>query len=337
MAVIFCDSFDHYALADRLLKWTADCMTTTSAGPTAGAGRNGTKGYRFSAQKQGLRKSVANNIVTGGAAWGLNRPTAPDASLPDIMILLDGMTRQISVRLSPTGALTVCRGTTVLGTASALFTFAIYHHLELQVTIDPAAGVVKLWLDSILVLSLTGQNTRNTANSYFNGFAIGDFDINNDVAGAYDYDDVILWETDPVGDCRVECLFPTGAGTTTGLTPSAGANYECVDDAAPNGDTDYVSSATPGTFDTYATGNLTTAAGIVKAVQTVLYARKDDAGAHTVKPVIRSGTTDYPATAAALAETYAMLTEVHSVDPNTAAAWTIAGVNAAEFGAEMES
>jgi len=77
--------------------------------------------------------------------------------------------------------------------------------------------------------------------------------------------------------------------------------------------------------------NLSTTGGSVFAVQTVLAARKDDAGVRQIAPVIRQSTTDYDGTTVTLSSTYDQYRQIYPQDP-TATNWTIANVNADEFG-----
>jgi hypothetical protein len=104
-----------------------------------------------------------------------------------------------------------------------------------------------------------------------------------------------------------------------------------VDEAAPN-TTDYNSSATVDQKDTLTFPDMSTPSGSVFAVQTCLWAAKSDAGARTTCHVTRSGGADYDGTAFAPATTYTYYQKLMELDPNGDIAWTIANVNAAEFG-----
>lgn len=342
MAILFFDSFDHYDAAHRLLKWTADMVSAGVANiGEAGTGRNGTSGLTISRWDCALRKSVATQIGTGGIAFGYRCSLLPPTTIP-IAALLDGTNTQLTLMLSSTGALSVQRGSTVLGAASALLNATVFHHIELAATIHDSTGTVDLWLDSILVLSLSGIDTQNTGNAYFDGFCLGAaYTLGYAESPTLRYDDAILWDDSganngPVGDCRVEAFLPSGAGATTGMDPTGAAtNWEAVSEAPPDDDTSYVSTATATTFDTYALPAPSTSAGTVLAVQSVLTARKDDAGAHTVAPVYRSGGTNYDGPDLPLTTSFAMLMDVAEEDPDAAAAWTIASLAAVEVGAKL--
>jgi len=140
-----------------------------------------------------------------------------------------------------------------------------------------------------------------------------------------------------LGDIRVQAILPSGAGNSTQMTPSAGSNYQCVDEAAPNDDTDYVSETTAGEKDTYAFGNLTPTSGTVKGTQILISARKDDAGTRTIAPVYRPVSTDYDGTTVSIGNSYDYVRQVKDVSPATSVAWTIAEINGAEFGVKLVS
>jgi hypothetical protein len=137
---------------------------------------------------------------------------------------------------------------------------------------------------------------------------------------------------DFLGDVTVSALLPNGAGNTTGWTASAGSNYQCVDEATPNDDTDYVSTSTLTAKDTYAFPSVVAGAE-VKAIQVFAAVRKATEGPGKVKHVVRSNSTDYDSAEMGIGgTTYSYTRTVHETDPATGVAWTESGVNAAEFG-----
>ena len=132
---------------------------------------------------------------------------------------------------------------------------------------------------------------------------------------------------------KVVWITATGAGTTTGLTPSAGANWQCVDEVPPN-TTDYVSGSVVDVYDTYALTDLAVAGNMSGIVQEV-YAVKMDAGAANVAHVIRSGGTDYTGSDFALSMSWARYMRIRGANPNTAAAFTKADIDALEMGPQV--
>jgi hypothetical protein len=137
---------------------------------------------------------------------------------------------------------------------------------------------------------------------------------------------------DFLGDVTVTALYPSGAGTTSGWTPSAGSNYQNVDETPANDDTDYNSTATLNAKDTYAMQDCAAGADI-RAVQILAAVRKGAEGPGQVKLVTRSSSTDYDGAAQGIGGTsYSYVREIRETDPATAAAWSESGWNAVEIG-----
>lgn len=146
---------------------------------------------------------------------------------------------------------------------------------------------------------------------------------------------------DFMGHVRFGVLQPTGNGTNSDLVGSDGNstnNYLLVDDPSlsNDGDTTYVQSPTVGDKDSYSMADLPTTALSVIGVGTLLIAKKTDAGTRGIKPVIRSGGTDYQgATEHFLSTSYAAYRQMWLQDPDGPADWDDASIAAMEVGLEV--
>ena len=142
---------------------------------------------------------------------------------------------------------------------------------------------------------------------------------------------------DFLGQCRVVTLRPsTGNGSNTDFTCSTGSDHGAlVDEAAPNDDTDYVSSGTVDHVDTWnfpAVGYT----GTVKGVQLALSAKKTDSGTRAIAAVTRPVSTNrVHATTHYLSTGYLYWLSLWEVNPEDSAAWEVADVDGAEFGAKV--
>lgn len=215
-----------------------------------------------------------------------------------------------------------------------------WKHIQVYAKIDDTVGRCTVKIDDLTVIDFTGDTRNGGATADVDQVAIGRLDggvvCNWDdwwicnAAGAAPYNGFL-------GVARVRTLSPTGAGTDTGFTPSAGANWQCVDEQ-PYSAADYVTAtgAVSGTRDTYATADLPgSGVGDILAVQPVIVAKKSGAAAVDLKAVLRSGGTVYKSGALAVGTTDVTNTWIQTADPATAAAWTISGVNALEVGVEV--
>jgi hypothetical protein len=162
---------------------------------------------------------------------------------------------------------------------------------------------------------------------------IGNLTISNGVGSgsvtpAYDYDDVYVVDSggavhngflNPGGFLQVSTLVPTADGSNLAWTPSAaGSHFNKVNELSgtfPDGDTTYVTDTTSGDADSYQATDLR-AGSVVYGLQTNLYARNVG---------------NFNGTSVAAPAAYAYLQQLYDLDP-TGAAWTLANVNADEFG-----
>jgi hypothetical protein len=298
-------------------------------------------------QQGWFSKSLPTNQGTMGVAFAVRFSALPQAAAMPIVAFCDGGTTQVDLRVDGAGNITITRAGSLLATVPLSVKTNAYIHLELKVKFDPTVGTIYLGINGVQALNLTGQNTRNSVNSYANVINMGVLLTNttNSITTNVDFDDFIVYDgqandpqgnpdiTGPIGDCAATWLLPNGAGTTTQWTPDAGTNYARVNEATPDGDTSYVSSSTVGQIDTYAIADLPANIQSVKSIAVVSFARKDDAGARQIAAEIRTGGVNYQGTSVyTMATGYAYFMNNWGSNPNTLAAWTPAGVNAIEAG-----
>lgn len=339
MALIFCDSFDHYAAADYLSKWTLD--GTQGLALTAAAGRNGTAAAVFTHGFAYLQKNFAAGMATvivGMAAKTLS-PTDTNNRL---ISFYDGSNLHVDLRTDATGHLVATRNGTTLGTGTKILATSVFYYIEMKVTIDDTAGVVVVKVDGVTDINLSSQDTRNAGNASVDAVRLNGGSVNQNATTWY-IDDLYICDTsgstnnDFLGDVRVEAILPNGDGTTSNLVGSDGNsvnNSLLVDEAAPNGDTDYVESSTVNDKDTYAYGNLTSTSGTVFGVQVLPYARKTDAGTRSIVSVARVSATEVDSATKTLSTSYQYLPDIRETKPG-GGAWTISDVNSAEFGVKV--
>lgn len=331
MALRFVDSFDHYATANIGKKWPIYTAALISA-----SGRNGSCAEMASNDVMAqVFDSQATWIV--GFAFNVDSYASASTGAP-LLRFKDTAVLHFDLRINSAGKLLVTRNGTILTTGTTTLTEATWYYIETKVTIgDAGAGSYQVKLNGADEIHNAGGvvagDTRNAGNASANRIELGEFS-----GASLLFDDLYMCDgagatnNDFLGDCRVEALLPSGAGNAAQFTPSAGSNYQNVDDAAADGDTTYNASSTSGHIDSFAMGNLTMTSGTIYGVQTNLWARKDDAGTRGLKPHFRISATDYARTTVNLTDTYLDRLAIEETNPNTAAAWDVGGVNGAEFG-----
>jgi len=348
MSLIHIDGFDHYATADLAAKgWTSGGV---NASVTLTGGRTGGGGLSFASSSsatavRGVATAEKNSTFIMGFAY---KPNTVGNSGGEIAAMFgdNAATQHITLSATLTGALEVRRGTQVASTVLAsssggVIPAAAWSYVELLVTLSDTVGVVKVRVNGALVIDASALDTKNAGTAtVFDAVRLGHASSASD-AGTVD--DFYLCNVAGtvnngfLGDCRVRTLLPNGNGANSGLLGSDANsidNYLLVDEATPDV-ADYVGSGTDNLKDTYLFPDLTETVGAVRGVQVNSYAAKTDAGAKSLALVTRSGAADYDSADLALGTSAGYLRQLRELDPATAAAWTIAGVNAAEFGVKV--
>jgi hypothetical protein len=350
MAFLFCDSFDHYATADVLAKWTSEPNPNGSATGTisSSAGRRSTSGYRVTGTGVNTATHyLTKTLTTSGAGWVhgffLTASGAPGTAGYYIAAIVDTGTVHVYLRLNSDFTLSVLRGDgTTLGTSTTTgLSAGVGGYIEWKGTINDSTGSYTVRVNNTSVLTGSSKDTKNTSNTTWNAVWVGQcFTSSNNWSGGHtiDFDDLYVLDqsgsssNDFLGDCRIDVRTPSGAGNSSQFTPSASTNVSNIDDTTPDGDSTYNSSATVGHIDTFAIPNAPVVGGTVLGIQHCIYAKKGDAGTCTIGAVVRHSGTDYTATAQSPSTSYSYLLFPQDQNPGTSAAWTESGFNAIEAG-----
>lgn len=333
MAVVFMDGFDHLAAADLTQKWD-NTSSTTGASKVTGVFSLGSA-QRYLNANRTIQKTVAS-AATYIVAFHFRLESLP-ASDVALIIFRESTTTHTDIRVTAAGAIRATRAGTSLGISSTgLIATNTWYWLAVLVTVDNSAGVVSVSLNNSSILSLTSQDTQNGGTA-----AITNIQINSVSGGNNDWDNLVIMDTTggsptnalPTEELRINTQVPNGAGSSAQFTPSASTNQSNVDDATSDGDTTYNSSSTSGHIDLFAIAGFD--AGVPYAVQVNMAARKDDGGTREIREKCRSNGANYSGSTQALTSSYVVYREIRHVDPDTAAAWASAALNAAEFGYEL--
>jgi hypothetical protein len=351
MSLLFIDGFDHYATADLNKKgWTNTSNSPGMIAPTGGRRGGGAlsgsmtgDGFEFNVRRSFT--SVATVVV--GCAFAAQFGVGVIDGGNQILLLRDTNTTQASLYVTFDGILNVYLGddaSSLIATSGTpvLTLDGNYDYIEWKYTVDPSAGATEVRVNGVTVASASGVNTRASANSSANVLVLGHWPYLYPYAMTFWYDDLYLLNTsgtannDFLGDCRVVTLRPVADGSYSDFVPSSGtAHYALVDDTTPD-TTDYVSSLTPGDKDSYVFSDVT-GSGSVFGVQVVNGALKDDGGIRTMANLVKSGASEVQSTPVTPRTSLTYTATVHETDPATSAQWTVAAVNAAEFGVVLVS
>lgn len=225
---------------------------------------------------------------------------------------------------------TVATGTTALVANT-------WNYIEFKTFVNGASGTGELHLNG--VSGEIASTVGNFGSTNIGQVQIGYDGIPNSSGQRGIWDDMYVVDTSGsarntfLGDNRVETLYASADGANLFWVPDSGsAHFSRVNENSPDSDASYVADATPGDRDTYVFTDLATLVGTVNGVQVSLFARKDDAAARQIATVVRIGGSNYDGvTAPALTTSYQYYPQLYDQAPS-GADWTIAMVNAAEFG-----
>jgi hypothetical protein len=298
-------------------------------------------------------------LASGGAETSVNRviastetlivgfwiyfPTAsPDTAAP-ILYLRDSGTTHIDLRMDSSRRLVITRNGTVLATSTNSAAANTWYHVELKVTIgdagDTPSGRYQLRVNGTatgwIADSGVGQDTRNGVNKSVNQVI-----LRNQNGPSICYSGFYILDTsgsvaaDFLGITRVVALNPTGPGNYSEWTPNYAGNHVNVADEMCDDDNSFNQSSTANQIDSFPLHELP-AGATVYGVQHVIIARQDAGAGRTIAPLARISSTNYLGTNYATGVSYGADIEPLTISPASAAQWTVAEINGAEFGYKL--
>lgn len=303
-----------------------------------GAARNGTNGMRI-ANNSAYLKKLTGPITTFYVGFAMRVNSYDSSAAATFLSFNDGASVQVDFSLLASGIIQITRNGTLLVSSTVPIATGPFHFYEARLTIDGTTGVAEIKVDTVVAATFSG-NTKATSNTTADTVILGEWARGSNGA-SYDYDDWYIntsagsVNNGYLGDCKVIESVPNANGTTNQYTQGGTThtnNFQQVDEIPPDDDTTYITDATVGHLDRYTFPTLT--AATVFAVAVKIRADKDDVGARAIRAAVKSSSTlaDNGADFALTQSSYQNFQGIFENDPNTSAAWTAAGVNAAEFG-----
>lgn len=337
MSIKWMDGFGTY---NRNISYIGRKWSSANLGSsTFGTGR-----FTNSSALNFLGTSLVTTTFANNATWtvgfAFQFPGTFTSTVPVVILqVYDTASLQVDLRFAPaTGIFTITNGTSTLGTSVTALLPSTWYYIEMQVVCNAATGTIGLHINQVSDISVGSLNTATSGNAYANNFT---FVRVNATAGGYLITDIYITNGSApnatyLGDMKVETINPSAVGIYNAWTPNpAGSNYlGCV----ALGDNKTVSTDTAGAIDTYVFGNLAVITSDIKAVQEVVWAANSDSNTHSLKTHLDSSGTQYDSSAQTVTTTgYLPYVYIQETDPNTAVAWTVAGVNECQFGLNLVS
>jgi len=339
MTLLFIESFDHHGTTNASIveaaerKWgsVTDLITTIETG-RFGVGSAYGMGHSFN-NLITPRFSDGDELIVG---FAINRVSGA----PGILQFRDSGTAQGALSFDAGGVVHYFRGNFSAELTRGITNFRSdkWFYVELRLKVDNSAGEVEMKINGVEEFSETSIDTDQTGSGVINEIAF--ISTSNT---RHDLDDIYVSDTNGsvnigfLGERKVEVLFADGAGANTDWTPSAGSNFENVDENPADDDTTYNSTTTTSDTDSFTFDDLSEISQDISGVQVNVLQRKEDVGSRGLAAITISGaTTDVGATKFVTDE-YQYNSELLELDPNTSAQWAVAAVNAAEYGYRLIS
>lgn len=235
---------------------------------------------------------------------------------------------------------------TVIANVQNVCRKSYWSYIEVKVLISDTVGTIDVQVNGVSVAALTGLDTRDLGS----GDDIDAIDLigidgntSNETSVCL-FDDVYVLDTagssptnDFLGPTKVEEILPDGAGDNADWTPSAGSNYQNVDETPRDDDTTYNESSTSTNLDLFTGAALALIDGTVFGVQIHALGRITDATTFTLVPTVKSVATEAADGGKLITDQvdYEAALGMFEDDPDAAAAWTPTTVNAMQIGYEV--
>lgn len=317
MPVIHYEGFDDIAVSD--LPLLGYVVTGT---PLAGAGRFTPTSFGVDVATIGVSitrplSAGITNMATGAA---LKRTADTGALALQFRASSASSTAEFAVDASNLIQMRIDSVTVATG---PLWVLNTWRYLEINID---AAGTTTFRIDgqafgSFPAVSLAGDkvNVSWGFTGTFTVTRIDDWYIKNDAT--------------TLGDSVVFTRYPVSNDAPLQWTPSAGTNFQMVDDITPDGDATYNVAGSAGLEDWYnASDALPGLPAQIHAVSTRMFARKDDAAVRQVQARVRSGASVVNGATLTLNTSYLGIDSIHAVDPATGLPWTQTAAQNADIG-----
>lgn len=260
---------------------------------------------------------------------GYIRPTSLNV---DLFAFYEGSTAHVQISLDASGFLVAKRFTTTLTTSSVALSVDTWYYIQVDVTISNTVGAVKVLIDTVEAINITGQDTQQSGTGIIDGFGLRSGTYGECFLADTSGSDFNALSTELLA---ISIIRPDGAGNSAQWTPSAGSNYQTVDED-PVSETDYNESSTNTHKDTFAMASAPTEVVDVICVVPWAIAERTDVTPASINMVARHSSSEAAGADNSLIQnSLRMYQSFAHVNPSTAVAWTETEVNAMEAGYEL--
>lgn len=220
---------------------------------------------------------------------------------------------------------------TEFGTASTPMLSSALYKVDIRLKLDNVSGEFQFYVNDVLMITYTGDTIRTAATT------ISCVELDGGYIGAEAnqiFSGVIVSTTD-----TRNMVFHQGQMTAAGATSDWTGAYTDVTKLTVD-DTTFISSGTADQVETYVAENVNAAlsAYSVEAVVLATRTRRGTTGPQNLQAVVRqSGVDHVTADLTGIDGAYGAIRAIMTANPATSGAWTIAEIDAAEFGVKSKT
>lgn len=338
MSLLYIDGFDWIVNASLNNNYQGR-WTNTGAAPNAALvlrsapGASGFGAAVLLRTNNALTHSIEGGIIqTGYLGFRFVLGTAGTAVT--VIDFNESGTEQLRLQVDSSGFWRILRGvSTILATGTTMVSSGMWNYIECKWFIHDSTGTFELRINGSPTpdIDLTGADTNN-------GLALGvdAIELNGSGLNLY-YDDLYIDDAQFHGDVFVHTIVADGVGTDADFTPSAGSNFENVEELPTDNDSTYNESSVVDDRDRFTHDDLPADTDVVLGVQVGIWSRKPAAGDREVRVLAYDGVTEAEGAAHSPASSYSWLYDLFEDHPTDANPWTESEVNAGQFGYTVES
>jgi hypothetical protein len=276
------------------------------------------------------------------------KPGRYDAQVfSDILQFLDtersALQEQLTLSVDNSTDLSIYRGSTRIENKLHVLKMDRWHYIEMKYTVSNT-GSYEVRVNGVNIMSDSGIDVKAGTNDNVSAVRFrGTQGESATSSGVALIDDIYICNTngsfnnDFLGPIKVETLLPNASGDDSDFTPSAGSNFENVNDAEGNdGDTTYNESSTVANLDLFNCEDLTYLTSTIIGVRLDSVCRVTDTTARTIIPTLKSSTVEGAGSSHGIASIdWSRTVNFFEEDPNVSAAWTSTTINAMQIGYEV--
>lgn len=207
-------------------------------------GRTGLGAIKFIATGQYVDCPVSGSPTRILGHVHVKFDTNPTSDTYVLVAIVESNATHVSISVAADGSVLAFRSSdqdgTPLGTSSAsrIGFNGAWNRIDFDVTVHDTTGVVLVYVNGVEALNLTSKDTRNAQSGVITAVRLNGNQDDNEVVLTTPMwmHDVMVFDTAGtaptswVGDRRIKFYGASGAGNSAQFTPSAGSNYQNVDD-----------------------------------------------------------------------------------------------------------